>query len=350
MGKQRCSPSVHLVCYHVEYDGRLFVLIAVAEFDEMPIICTKPFELPGSKPNKVLLRSGAIYLRTPNAESAPLSTPDEVRQLIGLATLKRTDQMLSMFQSMLKGQPLLKEEQPQQQFDAETEDVQTALSTELETKDGVGCWNICCHPLKYNKERWEQTRALRKLLASSVVQIRREFPPQGSPGFVHEWGIGNRQDEVAFGLTHSGLFVSKRLFLENYRTYRDHWTPGTDIKPGEWLDLSNNITILIEFFIFVSRYAQNFDVGEMLELEISALPIQGRRLTAGTQFPFFDRSEPCRANRFRYEKVETVEKLRSEWEPECVRAIRRFLELFPGPTFTDQFIIKQIHNFRGRTL
>ena len=101
-----CAPPVNIVCNRVQHKSKEFIVLTVAEFDDVPIICTKQFELAG-KPPKVLLRKGAIYVRNANAESAPLSSIEELRILIGLATTKRADQMLSMFQSMLKGHPLL---------------------------------------------------------------------------------------------------------------------------------------------------------------------------------------------------------------------------------------------------
>jgi hypothetical protein len=93
-----CSPPVKLTCYRQHYGGVEFVVIAVNEFEDIPAICTKQYEIPcPGKKSKVLLRKGTIYIRTANAESAPLTSIEEMRQLIGLATTKRTDQMLSMF-------------------------------------------------------------------------------------------------------------------------------------------------------------------------------------------------------------------------------------------------------------
>ncbi len=83
----RCSPPVSLTCYRQQHHGLEFVVIAVTEFHDVPVICTKQFELslPG-KGSKALLRKGCVYVRTANAESAPLSSVEEMRQLIGLAT------------------------------------------------------------------------------------------------------------------------------------------------------------------------------------------------------------------------------------------------------------------------
>src|SRR5579871_815191 len=52
-----CQPPVSLVCHRHEHQGRLFVVVAVTEFHDVPVICTKQYELSG-KPAKVLLRKG----------------------------------------------------------------------------------------------------------------------------------------------------------------------------------------------------------------------------------------------------------------------------------------------------
>lgn len=129
-----CSPPVNLTCCRQENQGRQFLVIAVSEFHDVPVICTKQYELSvAGKPPKVLLRKGAVYVRTANAESAPLSSVEEMRQLIGLATTKRADQMLGMFQAMLKGRPLLTEKPDEELFLAERAEIQAAPTREFQS-------------------------------------------------------------------------------------------------------------------------------------------------------------------------------------------------------------------------
>ena len=99
----RCQPPVHVTCNQVELNGKLFLVLRVREFDDVPVICTKDY----GDAKKMSLRAGTLYVRTANVESAPLQTIEQLRSLIGLATLKKGDQLLKMFQAMLQGQPLL---------------------------------------------------------------------------------------------------------------------------------------------------------------------------------------------------------------------------------------------------
>lgn len=347
-----CSPPVSFVCHRQEHQGRLFVVVAVTEFLDIPVICTKPYELPG-KPAKVLLRKGAVYVRTANAESAPLSTVEEMRQLVGLATTKRADQMLAMFQAMLKGRPLLEAKPDEELFQGERQEVQAALESEFEDGASLGAWTFLCHPVSHQEARWEETDTLKKVIERSVVRVRQEFPPISYGMHVRGWGICNRHYEDAFGLTRSGLFLSVRPFRENTVAFRNPWRtvvgqPTLDIAAGQWLDFKLNLSLVIEFFMFLSRFAESFEVGEELVWEVTADPLAGRRLASMDNNIHLDPTEPCRASSFRRRKVVAVETLRASWEELCAKSLYALFELFSGPRISTETLLKWVERFKDR--
>ncbi len=349
-----CSPPINIVCYRQEYQARTFIVIAVSEFHDVPVICTKQYEVTSSgKSPKVLLRKGSVYVRTANAESSPLSSVEEMRQLIGLATMKRADQMLAMFQAMTKGRPLLPEKPHEELFRAEKEEVQTALAAEFEGQASLGGWNFLCHPVRHQPNRWEETKTLKAVLERSAVRVRREYPPITHDIHVREWGICNRHYEEAFGLTRSGLFLSTRPFKENNHPFRHQWQPiGGEPKPeigaGHWIDFKLNLSLVIEFFMFLARFAENFEVGEELVYEVTAGPLAGRRLASADGNINLDPTEPCRATTFRRNKIVTVETLRASWEEPCVKTLHDFFELFPGPTISKETLSTWVERFKNR--
>ncbi|MGE3406414.1 MAG: RNA-binding domain-containing protein [Pirellulales bacterium] len=343
----RCAPPVGVVCYRVPHEGREFVVLTVAEFHDVPVICTKQFELPG-KPAKVLLRNGAIYVRTANAESAPLSSIEDLRALIGLATTKRADQMLTMFQAMMKGQSLLEAKPAEELFQGEREGVLAALDSELGGQIKDGAWTFTCHPVLHDPNRWEDTGRLKEVIQKSAVRIRREFPPNDHNTHVREWGICNCRFDDTFGLTRSGYFMAIRLFRENSLQFRNPWQPNPDIPAGKWLDFKLNLGILIEFFIFLSRFAQHFEVGEELSIEIVAEPLAGRRLVTMDSNINLDPTEPCRASRFHHQKKFSIETLRAGWEDLCVKALSGYFELFSGPDISSDTFRQWIEKFKER--
>jgi hypothetical protein len=347
-----CSPPVSLVCHRQEYQGRIFVVVAVTEFPDVPVICTKQYELPG-RPAKVLLRKGAVYVRTANAESAPLSSVEELRQLIGLAITKRADEMLAMFQAMTKGRSLLPEKPDEELFQAEQDEVRSVLESEFKGQLQQGAWTFLCHPVRHSPTRWEETRVLRAVLEKSVVRIRREFPFISNGTHVREWGICNRGFEDAFGLTRSGLFMVARPFWENTTPFKHRWQPVhdepyPDIPAGQWFDFTLNLSLVVEFFMFMSRFAENFTVGEELVYEMNAGPLAGRKLTMEGTTPWLKLIEPCRAAVFRHKKVISVETLRASWEEHCAKTLHGLFELFPGPGLSEAMVLQSVEKFKER--
>jgi predicted HTH transcriptional regulator len=78
-------PAVQFTVESFTHDGNQFVIIQVREFDSYPTICRKPKQLGGS----VGLKEGAIYYRSNRKnESAPISSEEDMRELIGLAVDK----------------------------------------------------------------------------------------------------------------------------------------------------------------------------------------------------------------------------------------------------------------------
>jgi len=147
----RFSPPIQLVCYRTEIDGRLFIVIEVAEFDDVPALCVKSFQCP--KTNDHLLREKTIYVRNSNVASAPVGTAEELRTLVGLATKKRGDQLLELFDAMLHGRHLLPPPTDEKHFEDELAQVTAALEP-TKAAEGRGTWFFTFHPTRFNPARW----------------------------------------------------------------------------------------------------------------------------------------------------------------------------------------------------
>lgn len=77
-------PAVQFTVKTLVYDKRRFVIIQVREFDSVPVVCRKQKTI-GSQ----TLRPGSIYYRSNRKyESAPISSEEDMRELIGLAVDK----------------------------------------------------------------------------------------------------------------------------------------------------------------------------------------------------------------------------------------------------------------------
>src|SRR5262245_2924910 len=180
----RCAPPVTLTVYHFDRDGTSLVVITVAEFGDIPVICTKDFNDP--KTSKPILREGAIYVRTANTASEPLRRSEDVRALIGLATRKQADQLIASFEAVMKGRPLIPPPQVEDPYQAELADIKADLVADLGSALGVGEWYFSFRPTIHVEGRWANLEQLREAVERHTVQLRGRFPPRlefGKPAY-----------------------------------------------------------------------------------------------------------------------------------------------------------------------
>jgi hypothetical protein len=75
------TPAVQFSIDSFALNGNQFVIIQVQEFDSSPVICRKQKTVGGE-----VLEAGVIYYRSNRKiESAPISTDEDIRELISLA-------------------------------------------------------------------------------------------------------------------------------------------------------------------------------------------------------------------------------------------------------------------------
>jgi len=99
------APQVRCAVFKREIKGSRVVVFDVAEFDETPIICTNAItRTDGSK--RIILRQAAVYIRTVGATTEEISSPDDMRKLIGRAVTRKADELLSSIRDVLIGKPV----------------------------------------------------------------------------------------------------------------------------------------------------------------------------------------------------------------------------------------------------
>lgn len=350
----RFSPPVRLICHRLAHDGKTFVIVSVSEFDDVPILCVKSYADP-THPKKLLLRENTIYVRNSSAESAPLGSVEELRNLIGLATAKRGDQMLAMFSSMLKGRPIAPSPTDEERFEKEFAEVEPALSSVSARGSTPGAWRLVFHPDSYIEDRWPERDDLEALIRKRAVRIRDEFPPSYRGTHPREWGICNDYYGEPWAFTRSGLFVCRKPFLENLATYKSPWMtydepPEPEMGPGEWLDFELSVYTIIEFFMFMARMAEEYEPGERLTCRLAAEPLDGRKLVSQNPRVHVSHGPPeeCRAEKYHWSRSIPAEEFRAEWERLCAAAMKEFFHLFPGPRASEETLLKWIESFKNR--
>ena len=327
----RFSPPIVLACHRHEREGKAYVVITVQEFHEIPAFCIKSFPDP-SNPKKLLLREGAIYIRNQNAESKPVGTVEEWRALIGLATKKRGNEFLSMFNAMLKGKPLREQSSDEEQFSKELSRVWDDLGLNQPEKKAKGAFWMSFSPGSYNPKRWPEPELLEELMNKHSIRVYHSFPANQSGNHVMRWGIVNDLHRETWAITYSGLFAFHREFYENDEVGKGPYIGDDDTPAGEWVSYQWSMSALIEFFMFMARFADAYEPGETIRYELVVGPLQGKiLLSVSPQVRIsYGESQPCREKEYHYPGRITVEELRTSWEDHCVNAMKELYQLFPS--------------------
>ncbi len=349
----RFGPPIRLVCHRQEHLGKTFIVITIAEFDDIPHICIKSFQ-DQTNPKNHILKEGTIYVRNASATSVPITSIDDLRTLIGLATGKRGREMLSMFESMLRGRPLLAPPSDQDLYDKEFQRVSSSLGKPFQEKIEEGAWVLRLHPMTYAANRWKTQDELEKVIQKRSVRLRDEFPPSHRGTHMREWGICNDAYGDVWTLARSGQFIYVRSYRENTQSCHCPWMTfgGRPAEPsapaGQWIDFKSNLFRICEMWMFVVRMVEEYDLGESVFFDLRATNLAGRRLlTMDHNIDLFPMDE-CRASSFEMTKQVSAEELRADWERMCAEAMRQFIELFPGSHLSDQVMLAWIQKFKNR--
>jgi hypothetical protein len=349
----RFNPPINLTCHSVERDGKQFIVIVVSEFRDIPALCIKNVE---QKPKGHILRSGALYVRTANAESAQLGMPDQLRELIGMATSKRADEMLTTFHAMLQGRPLVAPPDDRELFEKHFAAVRESVEAPVLDKMAKGGWSMTFHPSRFDVRRFSDIDELEAIISNRAVRLRQEFPPSRRETTAFNWGIGNSLYGESWGFSRAGLFLLLDPFNENTYDYQSPWRKLGDLQPsatfpaGKWLDFQPQLFKIIEFFTFMSRMVPLYDPAESISFRLVAGPLSGRRLV--TTNPAInldpDFAEVAREHLFVWDRTIPIQDFQATWRDECAAALKRFFELFPGHRTTVETLRSWVERFQSR--
>lgn len=99
------DPPITFDAVERSFEGKSFVVIQVSEFDDVPILCKKPYNhsttRPGGRSETVkVLRDGACYVRSRRKpETTDIPSQAEMRELLDLATAKSLQRLVSQLRS-----------------------------------------------------------------------------------------------------------------------------------------------------------------------------------------------------------------------------------------------------------
>ena len=181
----------------------------------MPILCEQSVQSL-TNPKDSLLRKAGLYKRTDKATSELLQDPDELRELLNRALMRRQDELLTAMNRILRpeGEPTISQES---EFIRESDEANAFMK---EAGDGAllqtGRWEIAFRPGRYVADRVPELSTIQRAVRSSAVSLRGwNFPHINESDFSNfNTGFQSVTDwkDAPFG-RHVEAFQTSGLFL-----------------------------------------------------------------------------------------------------------------------------------------
>ena len=213
------DPPFPFELQRAQINDREVAVIHTPEFMDVPIICKD--SAPSKDKMTLILRRGAVYIRTDAAQTMEISFVDDMRKLLSRSIMKRSDEMLRQIENLLKVRPISLTDETVDQFAKELSEADLRFMEVLQKGfSNVGRWEVIAHPTQYSNNRPIELAALKDFVKSSQVHLRGAFPyidydnaTMFNSGYQSH---ANEQDRrEAFRLYKSGLFVWKGAFPED---------------------------------------------------------------------------------------------------------------------------------------
>lgn len=236
-------------------DDKRVVVIVTPEFAGDPILC-KSDAHSSVNPNKQILRTGTVYIRSDKGTSAPIGDVAAMRELLGRALQKRRAELYSDIHAMLYGSPA-------KQLDLSTQKYADEMTTATEffeeaidpSRGDRGYWEVTAYPVDYVSDRVKTHSELRDIFHKSVVSIRGWDFPHSDQQNSSNFGSGIQSHTLwdhfieGYRAFLSGHFVARRTLWEDISSYR-----GALSVQGPVLEFISAIYTVSEFFTFFARY------------------------------------------------------------------------------------------------
>lgn len=260
-----------------EIEGKKVVVIDIPEFSEVPIVCKQS---ANSSSNTEILKKGAVYIRTKDCSSEPISTADEMRSILAIGLTRKSDELLGLIQKLITGKPLQETVEDKKLYEEEIGEAKEFFDSNLTAE--VGSWELIAYPTTYNPDLIQNSIDAGNIVEQAVVRLRGwDLPHVDSHGNKSNFGKGKQsftvsdrvQVQEAWRMYKSGLFVWKDYFKEDLRGYEQD---GKKV-----LFFVSAIYSLTEIMLFMKRiYAETLGA-ESIHIELTLNGCKGRMLGEG---------------------------------------------------------------------
>jgi len=333
------APKARCAVFKREIDGRKLIVIEVAEFDETPIICTKGISsLDGSR--RVILRQGAIYVRTGAGSTEEISASDDMRSLIARAVARKADELLKSFCDILTGRPVQLGESAAASYKPEIAAAETFLQSKLAPHLKPGHFEVIAYPTVYSAKRISTIPAVAEAVRESEVRLRGwNFPhtdKQAAGPFANGFQsitISNVFGRYVEGYRahQSGLFIWERAFWEDAEDKKS--------RSGQpQLSFVSAIYSFTEYLIFLSRFYGLVAQEATVRFSITLRGCNGRELASFEPLVPFWEGHVAHEDVIRQEREVQVAELRASQLAIAAEMVKHVLHVFDWMDVSDATI------------
>jgi hypothetical protein len=276
--KRYADPMFQFELHKTQISGKDVAVIRIPEFEEIPILCKQSVESSVDS-KRLILRSGAIYIRTEAAQTMEISVAEDMRKFLSRAMLKQREQLLHSIDSLMKFRPAVPSENESNQYQRElTEADQSFINALQKGFLQSSRWEVIAHPTAY-KKRVMELRELKGFVANSQVNLRGwPFPDidhekAGNFNSGYQSYTDHQDKREGFRLYNTGLFVWKGTMSEELHS---GWKQSLDVVSTIWR--------ATEIWEFLKRLYEIFPAADDLSITIRLVGCQGRILRSSDYF------------------------------------------------------------------
>lgn len=272
------DPSVELSIFTPKRGDRIFVVIQVAEFSAVPVLCRRDWA-----DKKQVLRRGACYVRSvTKPETSEIPTQTEMRELLDIATEKRLRSFFSLSASAGLSVQDLAQAAGAAKFAREPGVPEGPIQADIGTR---GRWELRVHPVRYSEERLELD-VLRPVMERCSVKVGGwSFPlvaPQPRPvleaNALVQGEFQFQHYKEVWRLSTSGQFCDLMGIAEDWRDESGFWPGEASWKPGARVGLQYLLRTLLQIFEFTSRLATAIPGEDDFKIQVHLYGLKNREL------------------------------------------------------------------------
>ena len=301
------DPYVEVTLIKHKTDEKIFCIIRVSEFAELPVLCRKD--------GLEKLRRGAIYTRSRRMpETVEVPSQVEMREILDLAIEKR-------YRAFTRQAERLGFVRTAQE-NAFVEQLKTLPETEILTKVwSMGRWRVWIRPTVFEKARFQTLTACRVFMLNNAVSSEGwQYPFANNESIMDaDESIGSEVDFPPFverwNLFRSGQFIWNFAFAEEFLgteawpSHPQFFVPG---KNKRYLSILRTLKIVTCIYEFASRMAGQHLLDPSVSITIELHGVDGRELSYISSQPRLDEHYWCRKETIEIEQSLNPEELQTK--------------------------------------